>query len=141
MVDLVITAASVLPGTEAEGAQFEQGLAAVAITAGQLVYKDSSNLYRLADNNDTSDTLSVVVGVALHGCAAGQPLRVQVAGPYTVGATVASGSVYVLSATPGGIAPVADLATGNRATIVGVGANGSTTRMTLRLWSTRAQRP
>lgn len=141
MVDLVITAASVLPGTEAEGAQFEQGLAAVAVTAGQLVYKDSSNLYRLADNNDTSDTLSVIAGVALHSCAAGQPLRVQTAGPYTVGATVAAGSVYVLSATPGGIAPVADLATGNRTTLVGVGSASSTTRMTLRPWSTRIQRP
>jgi hypothetical protein len=141
MADLTITAASVLPGTEAEGAQFEQGLAAVAITAGQLVYKDNNGLYRLADNNDTSELLSVIAGVSLHGCAAGQPLRVQTAGPYTVGATVASGTVYVLSATAGGIAPVADLATGNRTTIVGVGTNGSTTRMTLRPWASRAVRP
>lgn len=141
MADLSVTAASVLPGTESEGAQFEQGIAAVAVTAGQVVYKDNNSQYRLADNNDTSETLSVIAGVALNNCAAGQPLRVQTAGPYTVGATVAAGSVYVLSATPGGIAPVADLATGNRTSILGVGANGSTTRVVLRPWSTRAVRP
>ena len=136
MADLTITAASVLPGTEAEGAQFEQGLAAVAITAGQLVYKDNNGLYRLADNNDTSELLSVIAGVSLHGCAAGQPLRVQTAGPYTVGATVASGTVYVLSGNVGKIAPAADLVAGWRVTVVGVGAVAATGQLDLGIRAT-----
>lgn len=139
MVDVAITAASVLPGTEAEGAQFEYGIAAVAITAGQVVYKDAAGQYRLADNNDTSEALSIVAGIALNGAAAGQPLRIQTRGPYTVGGTVAAGSVFVLSATPGGVAPVADLATGNRCSILGVGT--STTRMNLQPFSSRQVRP
>lgn len=141
MVDLVITAASVLPGTDTEGAQFEYGVSAVAVTAGQAVYKDSANQYRLADNNDTSAALAVVAGIALHAAAAGQPLKIQTRGPITIGATVASGSVYVLSATPGGIAPVADLATGNRCTLLGVGINGSTTRINLQPYASQAVRP
>ena len=142
MVDLVITPASVIPGTDTEGAMFEYGTAGVAITAGQAVYLDSAtNTYRLADNNDTSAALAVVRGVALHAAAAGQPLKIQTRGPITIGATVASGSVYVLSATAGGIAPVADLATGNRCTLLGVGLNGSTTRINLQPYASQAVRP
>lgn len=142
MVDLVITAASVLPGTDTEGAQFEAGIAGASITAGQPVYLDSTtNTYKLADNNDTSAALSVVRGIALHAAATGQPLKIQTRGPITIGATVASGSVYVLSATAGGIAPVADLATGNRCTILGVGLNGSTTRINLQPYASQAVRP
>ena len=142
MVDIVITAASVQPGTDAEGAQFEAGIAGASITAGQPVYLDSTtNTYKLADNNDTSAALSVVRGIALHAAATGQPLKIQTRGPITIGATVASGSVYVLSATAGGIAPVADLATGNRCTILGVGLNGSTTRLVLVPYASQAVRP
>lgn len=142
MVDLVITAASVQPGTESEGAQFEYGTAGASITAGQAVYLDSStSTYKLADNNDTSEALSVVRGIALHAAASGQPLKIQTRGPITIGATVASGSVYVLSATAGGIAPVADLATGNRCTLLAVGVNGSTTRVNLQPYASRAVRP
>lgn len=142
MVDLAITAANVLPGTEAEGAQFEYGTAGVAITAGQAVYLEAStNTYKLADNNDTSEALSVLRGIALHAASAGQPLKIQTRGPFNPGATVASGSVYVLSATAGGIAPVADLATGNRCTLVMVGMNGSTTRANLQPYASKAVRP
>jgi hypothetical protein len=142
MVDISITAASVLPGTESEGAQFEAGIAGAAITAGQALYLDSSTgTYKLADNNDTSAALAVVRGIALHAAASGQPIKLQTRGPITIGATVASGSVYVLSATAGGIAPVADLATGNRCTILAVGMNGSTTRVNLQPYASQAVRP
>jgi hypothetical protein len=124
MADLVITASQILPGTEAEGARFAQGLAGAAITAGKVLYKDSAaGTYKLADNNDTSSALAVAVGVALHAAEIGQPIRMQTDGPMTIGAGAApaAGTIYVLSATAGGIAPSADLATGNRATILGVG--------------------
>ena len=142
MVDLVITAANVIPGTEAEGAQFEYGTAGATITPGQAVYLEAStNTYKLADNNDTSEALSVVRGISLHAATANQPLKIQTRGPITIGATVASGSVYVLSATAGAIAPVADLATGNRCTLIMVGMNGSTTRANLQPYSSKAVRP
>jgi hypothetical protein len=138
MADLAITAAQVLPGTDAAGAQFAQGIAGASITAGQLVYLDSAtNTYKLADNNDTSALLAIVVGVALHAAGTGQPLRVQTAGPITIGAGAApaSGVIYCLSATAGGIAPSADLASGNRTTIVGVG--GASNTIILRLWASQ----
>lgn len=142
MADLTITAAQVLPGAESAGAQFAQGIAGASITAGQVLYLDpTANTYKLADNNDTSETLSIAAGIALHAAGSGQPIRLQTAGPITIGAGAAPavGTVYVLSATAGGIAPVADLATGNRTTILGVG--GSSNTIILRINPSRQVRP
>jgi hypothetical protein len=142
MADLTITATQVLPGTDSEGAQFAQGLAGATITAGQVLYLEaSSNTYKLADNNDTSSALAVAAGIALNGASSGQPVRLQTAGPVTIGAGAAPAvaTIYVLSATAGGIAPSADLATGNRATILGVGM--ATNRIQLRINSTGQVKP
>jgi hypothetical protein len=136
MVDFSITASQVLPGSEAAGATFENGIAGVAVTAGQAVYlEDATKTFKLADNNDTSAALSVVRGVTLHAASAGQPLRVQTGGPLTIGAGAAIpvGRVVVLSATAGGLAPVSDLTTGNRTTIIGIG--GASSSLILRPWA------
>jgi hypothetical protein len=137
MADIVITATQVLPGSESAtpvGAQFEYGIAGVTVTAGQPVYLDSAaGTYKLADNNDTLAAVAVVRGIALHGAAAGQPLKIQTRGPVTLGAgsAMTAGLVYVLSATAGGIAPNADIASGNRVTILGVAESASVLRLTI----------
>jgi hypothetical protein len=66
---------------------------------------------------------------------------VQTAGPITIGAGAAPavGTIYCLSATAGGIAPSADLATGNRTTILGVGA--ATNAIVLRVNSSMQVKP
>ena len=141
MVDLAITATQVLPGAESAGATFESGIAGVTVTAGQAVYLDSTtNTYKLADNNSTAPE-AIVRGIALHGAAAGQPLKIQTGGPMTLGAGAAPtvARPYVLSGTPGAIAPVADLATGMRTTILGVGIAGN--GIQLRPWATQQVAP
>lgn len=123
MADLTVTAASVLPGT-ASDCDFENGTAGEALTAGQSVYKLStdSKFYKADANADS--TKSVGVGVALNSAlVAGSPVRVQKRGKYTCGATVTVGAVFVFSATAGGIAPVADLTTGWYTGIFGVAAS------------------
>jgi hypothetical protein len=50
---------------------------------------------------------------------------VQTAGNINLGATLTVGQIYVLSATAGGIAPVADLATGHYPSILGVATTAS----------------
>lgn len=121
MADLTITAASVVAGS---GATIENGTAGVAITAGQCVYKDTSSLYQLSDANGAAAT-KTVDGIALHGAAASQPLTILKAGSITIGASVTAGLVYVLSATPGGIAPSADLASGWTTCILGVATSAT----------------
>ena len=111
MADLSITAASVVPGSRA---RILPGTAGATITAGQTVYLDSTtNTYKLADANSSAAT-AAVVGIAMNGASAGQPISVNVEDDdLTVGATLSmSAPVYVQSATAGGIAPSADIAAG-----------------------------
>lgn len=127
MTALSITAASVLPDTDAN---YFVGIAGVAITAGQLVYYDTTTgTYKLTDSDALAT--SQVAGVALDGAAAGQPVVIQDKGTVTIGATIAAGVAYVASQTAGGISPLADLLTGDYLCIVGYGASGSTTKILL----------
>jgi hypothetical protein len=124
MADLTITASQVLPDTTGD---IFRGTSGATVTAGQTVYLDTStNLIKLADANASALT-AVTMGIALHAALTGQPLAVQRRGTPTLGAGAAPavGTIYIQSATAGGIAPAADLATGYYATIVGVGTTGN----------------
>jgi hypothetical protein len=117
MADLTITAASVIAGT---GATKKLGTAGATITAGKVCLSGSDGKHKLADNNSATAELRSAAGIALNGAADGQPLIVLTAGPVTIGATLTAGVAYYLSDTPGGICPVADLATGEYAVIIGI---------------------
>lgn len=120
MANLTQTAASVAKGT---GAAIEKGkLAGETITAGNAVYlKTSDDRWYLAQFDGTSaESGSDGLGIALHGSLAGQPIAVQTAGEINVGATMVVGTWYGLSATLGAIAPVADQASTNYPSILGI---------------------
>lgn len=110
MADLSITAANVLKSTDA---QTEEGIAGATITAGQAVYKDSSDSDKLKLADADAVASAAGVGIALHGAAAGQPLRYQKGGIITPGATLTKGEHYFVSTTAGGLCPLADLASGD----------------------------
>ncbi len=113
MADLVITASAVIPNTSVTGATpiKQTGAAGETITAGQSVYlKASDGLIWLADANASSAT-AAAVGISLHAALAGQPITYQSGGALSFGAILVAGKYYVVSATAGGIAPVADLTT------------------------------
>lgn len=121
MADLTITASSVIAGS---GAKLVHGTAGASITAGQVVYLDSAdNEYKLADNDSATAAVRSPAGIALHAAADGQPLTIISKGPVTIGATTAVGTVYILSATAGGIAPIADAASGDYVTVLGIGTS------------------
>ena len=121
MADLTITAANVRAGS---GAKIVNGTAGASVTAGQVVYLDSSdNEYKLADNDSATAAVRSVAGIALHASGDGQPLAVLTKGPITIGATTAVGTVYCLSSTAGGICPSADIASGDYNTVIGIGAS------------------
>lgn len=110
--DISVTAASVQASTTALRAG---GTAGATITAGQTVYIDASdsNKIKLADSNASAATGSCV-GIALHGAASGQPITYAYEDAnFTPGATLTVGQTYALSSTAGGIAPIADLTTGD----------------------------
>lgn len=122
MTDLVITAASVVKG---DNAVVENGYAAAAITAGQVVSKNAAGKYDLADTDDATALVRKPRGIALNGAAADQPIAVQRSGDITIGATLTSGVFYYLSGTPGGICPVADVAAGDHPAVIGAATSAS----------------
>jgi hypothetical protein len=117
MADISITASNVIGSALARRVSKS---ASSTITAGQPVYLTSTNLVAPADAN-ASATTAKVFGIAENGGATGQRISVITQDPaLVIGATVAIGDVLVLSATAGGIAPAADLATGHFCTVLGV---------------------
>lgn len=117
MADLSITAANVLKGTNS---QVAQGTAGATITAGQPLYADSTDSFKLKLAIATSAAASKVVGISLHAALDEQPIQYLVSGQYTVGATVVVGLIYALSATSGQICPNADLASTNFPSVLGI---------------------
>lgn len=130
MVDISVTAASVAPvaGSTTINKQYNAG---ATITAGQCVYLDTanSNVWKLAQDDGTAlEAGSGGLGIALHGASSGQPLAVATAGNVTFNAVLTAGETYIVSATAGGIAPVADIST-NKVSYLGYGT--TTTNLAL----------
>lgn len=135
MANVSITAGNVVKST---GSVIETGIAGEAITAGQTVYKKAADSqYYLADVDaeavGDSAEIDNVYGIALNGGSADQPLTVQKSGTITIGGTVVVGTVYVVSATAGGIAPWADLVSTDYVSIVGVATTAGTIAMSLNI--------
>jgi hypothetical protein len=119
MADLSITAASVIAGANSIT---ENGTLGATVTAGQVVYKDTSDSdkWKLADSNGASALIRTPIGMALNGGASGQPVKVHKYGLITPGATMTAGTAYFLSDTPGGICPVADIGSGEYPSFLGI---------------------
>jgi hypothetical protein len=124
MADLSITAASVLPGTNAIIDKSHAFGATVA--QGKSVYLDSTtHKWGLADSNSGTVGVRQATGIALNAGSDGQPAAVQTGGQITIGATLTPGIEYFLSDTPGGICPVADVGSGEYVCLIGVALSAS----------------
>lgn len=118
MADLSLTAANVVPGS---GARITTGTAGATITAGQVVYLDpADNRFKLADCDNASAAVRAAFGIAVNGASAGQRISVQTAGELAMGAVLAAGVSYYLSPNAGGIAPIADIQSGDHTVLVGL---------------------
>lgn len=127
MADVSITAANVIAGSTAQQAN---GIAGVAITAGQVVAFDSSvGTVKLADVNSASVWQRTPIGVALNTAAAGQPVVYQTGGDITVGGTLVAGTAYYASGTPGGVRPQADNITGDYPALLGLATSTTVLRI------------
>ncbi len=123
MADITITAANVVAGSSA---RITHGTAGAAVTAGQVVYKDSADgKFKLADCDSATAAVRSPVGITLNGAANNQPMAIVNSGPVTIGATLTPGATYYLSQNPGGIAPFADLSTGDYPVIIGIAISAS----------------
>lgn len=123
MADLTITPGSVIAGSDAVT---DRGYCGETITAGQAVYKEAATGYwKKADSDSATAEVRASIGIALNGGSVGQPIIVQRGGSVTIGATLTPGLAYYLSKTAGGICPVADIASGGYAEIIGIATSAS----------------
>ncbi len=123
MSDYAITAANVVHDANA---QFDEQIAGVAITAGQVTYIDPATGTAKLANAVTSATTAAASGIALHAAAAGQPIRRQISGDINLGTTLTVGVPVVVSgANSGGAAPVGDVASGWYTMILGMPKSAS----------------
>lgn len=119
MADLSITVANVAGGGRRN--QYARGTAGATITQGMPVYKISSTGL-IAPAANTSAAAADAVGIAVNAALSGQEVAYQTEGPITIGATVAPGQLYVVSAA-GAISPVNDHTTGDYMTYLGAGTS------------------
>lgn len=118
MADLTITAADVIADADAT---VQKGTAGATIVAGNAVYLDSAdNRYKLADCDSATAAAKSPAGIALNSASSGQPVAVISRGDLTLSSVLTAGTAYYLSATPGGIAPFADLASGDDVVVLGI---------------------
>jgi hypothetical protein len=126
MADYSVTAASVV---KTANTAISEGIAGGTITAGMAVYIDTADSSKLkACDADVSAT-SVAAGIALHGAANGQPLKYATSGNLTFNTAFTTGDVVCVSTTAGGIAPYADLASGDFVTVLGIATSTSNLRL------------
>jgi hypothetical protein len=128
MADLSITAADV---KKTDTTLIAEGIAGGTVTAGQPVYRDStaSNKLKAADADALAS--AAAVGIALHGASADQPLKYAIGGNLTLSSVMTVGAVYVVSTTAGGIAPVADLSSGDYVTLLGIATTATNLKISI----------
>lgn len=118
MADLSLTAGSILA---AATANIKRGKAGATVTAGQIVYLDPADSeYKLADADNLPAGGVTAVFMALNGASDGQPLAVLQGGDVTMGSVLTAGTAYYLSPVAGGIAPIADVLSGDNVILLGV---------------------
>lgn len=136
MANLTQTAANVAAGSSTTRVQLVQ--AGESITQGMPVYLASDGKYYQTDANDTA-VKAQAKGIAVSPAATDGYFLMAVDGLVNLGATLAVGQIYVVSATKGAIAPYGDLTTNDYVTILGIAT--TTALMDINLLVSGVQKP
>lgn len=114
-----VTLSSTLKATT--GFNRDEGMSGEAITAGQVVYRDSTASYKFKKAICTSLAAASAVGIALSTAAgADQPIIIMKAGDITNVSGLTQGEAYFVSdTTAGALMKYSDIGAGEYATYVG----------------------
>lgn len=119
MADLTVTATSVVNSTCVQ----QVVLAGETITHGMALYLKSSDSKYWKAQHDGTAAEADCVAISLTGAAASQSMVIaKPGGLINVGATLTVGEIYMVSATAGGIAPIADIGAADYVSIIGYGS-------------------
>lgn len=115
MAALTITAANIIP---VSGYSYEDLIAAVTVTRGQVCYANASNQAALAQCDGTA-LEATIKGIALNDAGANQPVRLQTGGSLGFGAILTAGQIYALGRVAGEIVPISDLLATDKVSYLG----------------------
>jgi len=123
--DLTITAANVVPSSSA---LIKEATAGATIAAGQLVYLDTADLdargigkAKLTDCDSATALIRTCAGMAINSASSGQRVNyVEFDPALTIGGSQTANTILIASPTAGGVAPAADLSTGEYLLVLGV---------------------
>lgn len=120
--------------------QFRQVGFGATIAAGSTIYYDTTAVEYLLADCDNTVTTAAAHGIAITpGVDGGYGLLATGGSIILVGTTMAVGTTYIVSDTPGGIKPMADAASGDWVTILGTAS--TTTQLDLSVKATSVQVP
>lgn len=125
MADITVTAASVVPQTDA---RLVTGTAGASVTVGDSVYKDTADSSKWKQADSDAQASAVAGGIACNSAEDEQPIVVCTGGDLALGtaASVTIGTPYVVSSNAGGIAPFADMGSADWITHLGIGTTNTT---------------
>ena len=125
MADVTIAAGAV---TRRTGDKTLTKIAQVAISGGQAVYEDLTNggKFNLCDGDAAASAR--MIGIAVSDAAAGEDCTVALAGSVitVAGASFTKGVTYYVSLNAGGLAPFADISTGDYMTLACIALSTTT---------------
>jgi hypothetical protein len=130
MADISVTASSVKPANA--NTVIGRGTAGATITAGQVVYADSADSYKIKLAAHTSIATATAVGIALNGASADQPIAYAISGDVTFNAALTAATVFVLGSAAGALSPSADLDSSTNArygTVLGIATSTTNLRV------------
>jgi len=131
MADLSVTAANVAMSSAGKTRTGTVG-ASTTITQGEVIYLDSGTGTLKLSSHDVDAATASAIGIALSGGTDGKRITYCYEDPeFTPGATIVSGTAYVVGAGDGTLAPAADIGTTDYATFMGSAI--STTKMNLKI--------
>lgn len=125
MTDITVVAANVKP---AASTITKKGIAGEAITAGDSVFVAADGGIELCENDQTVIE-AACRGVALNDAAVDQPIEYAISGDVNMGAIMTIGSVLIVGAAAGGIAPEVDAVSGEFVTVIGVATTTSNLKL------------
>lgn len=130
MAEATITPAAVLMVTvTAPATQTRDVISGATVVAGQVVYLDANNLAKLAQSDGTA-LEATVAGVALHGAATGQPLKIAIAGDVTLDGLTAK-KFYFASSTAGAMELESDIQSTEKISKIGYAMSATVLRIAI----------
>ena len=107
------------------------GTAGEALTAGELVYQDSSDSSKVKKADNTTDAKAEAVGIMLGATGDGEIAIYATDGQTITTSGLTAGNAYYISSTAGDIELASDLSEGDKISLVGVAASATELKLTI----------